>query len=511
MLGTGIRSSGLWLVAVQSCCLAAVLTPLAMAVARWLSILDCPDGQRKLQRQPIPLLGGLAVYGATALTLLFTYSWTATGGHFVGRFLGPLVLSAGLICVLGAWDDIRPLRAHWKLFWQIVLILPFACFCPGIERIEIGPYIIPLGVLGPAATLCFLIGAMNAVNLLDGMDGLCSSSALIICLGAAFIGATVGPHEVVLPALALAGALAGFLLYNRPPASIYLGDCGSLSIGLLVGAFVLRGSCTSPGVFNVPVALGLFAFPLLDTTLAVCRRGLSGIHIWRPDRGHLHHRMLQRGLGVWQSLLFLGVANCALVTSAWLALVTHRDLFVAGALCAVLAAMFTSHTAVFVETLLAVRSLARIAPVARCLGRLRTFGGLAAREACDDVDLAWDHVQSELDAGNLIRVEISSGPYGRPAEQQHAWVSDTADGRSTLLVEMGQQRADGQWAHLRAIVRDHGDLTVRDWLFLLDRLAICSQSAFALLESAYAPADVPIVTFPTQPSVAATASQSKAA
>lgn len=269
------------------------LTPPVRWLAKTTGLVDRPDGQRKLQKAPIPLLGGMATLGGFTTSMLVLL---ATGSLDAGTTRIPmLLLGVGLLCLVGALDDTRNLRPRWKLTGQIVSVLPLVAaglwmrklgFC-GLT-LEVGYWGIPLSVL-------WFVGCINAVNLLDGMDGLASTVGLCIAASIATIGLVTGAAATVVLAVALAGALAAFLFYNAPPATIYLGDAGSMVIGLLLATLTLQVGIDSAGRSSLTIMAVLMAVPIADIGLAVIRRKLTHQGISCSDRGHIHHRLLDRG------------------------------------------------------------------------------------------------------------------------------------------------------------------------------------------------------------------------
>jgi UDP-GlcNAc:undecaprenyl-phosphate GlcNAc-1-phosphate transferase len=169
----------------------------------------------------------------------------------------------------------------------------------------------------------WLVAGINAVNLIDGMDGLASTTGLCIALGVAATGWVTGASATALLALTLAGALAGFLAFNFPPASIYLGDAGSMVIGLVLAALSLEVAEDPMGRTSLPVMLVLMAVPLGDTGLAILRRWLCGKGIFYADRGHIHHRLLDQGFATRRVLTI--VAGICLLTGAVVVLARTAD------------------------------------------------------------------------------------------------------------------------------------------------------------------------------------------
>ena len=284
-----------------------VLTPATRSLAWKCDAVSRPDGDRRQHARPTAVWGGVAVFAGLGVGV-------ATSCLFLSGMLGtssavPLVttlcISSGMLCVLGCYDDAYELRAGYKLLGQVVSILPMivvGCYADQLSFLGWG---INLGWFGIPATIIWLIVGINALNLVDGMDGLASLLGVAISGALAAIAFSLGLPDVMLIALALCGALAGFLVYNRPPAQIYLGDCGSMVIGLVLATLALRAGPV-PGAANATVLIALLFVPLLDTSLAVIRRMLSGRGIMAADRGHVHHRLLDRGLSIWTTLVFLG-------------------------------------------------------------------------------------------------------------------------------------------------------------------------------------------------------------
>ena len=284
-----------------------LLTPAARNLAWELGAVSRPDGDRRQHARPTAVWGGVAVFAGLSLGV-------ATSCFFLPGMIDrvsavplmtALCISSGMLCLLGCYDDAFELRAGFKLLGQIVSISPMIAVGCSASHLSFGGWEINLGWFGVPCTVAWLILGINALNLIDGMDGLASVLGLAISGALAVIAFSLGLPEIMLVALALCGALAGFLVYNRPPAQIYLGDCGSMVIGLVLATLALRAG-SMPGKASVTVLVALLFVPLLDTSLAVIRRTLTGRGIMAADRGHVHHRLLERGLSIWTALAFLG-------------------------------------------------------------------------------------------------------------------------------------------------------------------------------------------------------------
>jgi UDP-GlcNAc:undecaprenyl-phosphate GlcNAc-1-phosphate transferase len=297
---------------------AVMLTWLVRHMALALGVMDRPDGVRKLHRQPIPLLGGVAVFGAWLIGSLMS-GGVVSGDHspltthyspLANDFGGALFLAAIVVLVSGVLDDIFTLRPRWKLVGQSLAAGVLVASGLIVKRVWLFGYTLELGWLGIALTLVWLVGSMNAVNMLDGLDGLASTVGLVICGTLTWMACLTGHFDLALVAIALAGALGGFLLFNFPPARIFLGDSGSMLIGLVIGAVAIQGSFKAPATAALAAPLAVLAIPIFDGMAAVIRRRLSGRAVYAPDRGHIHHCLQKRGWTNRQILLGVG-ALCA--------------------------------------------------------------------------------------------------------------------------------------------------------------------------------------------------------
>jgi UDP-N-acetylmuramyl pentapeptide phosphotransferase/UDP-N-acetylglucosamine-1-phosphate transferase len=273
---------------------AACTLPLRWLAVR-LGILDNP-GPRKLQARPIPYLGGAAV-------LLGTLAGAFIGGR---PALGLIVVLVGAQA-LGLVDDAAGLGPNAKLGGQVLIggLAVASGLLLGVTHVYL---------IDGAITALWLVGIANAFNLLDNMDGLCSTVAVVAALGLAAVVPAVRPL-----ALPLAGAAAGFLLVNLPPARMYLGDAGSLTIGFAVGActVIAAGTASGPGVFirlAPPVAVAVF-----DTSLVMASRVLTGLPVMVGGLDHFSHRLRLLGWDRWLVLLTAALAAAAGPLAMWAA------------------------------------------------------------------------------------------------------------------------------------------------------------------------------------------------
>jgi UDP-GlcNAc:undecaprenyl-phosphate GlcNAc-1-phosphate transferase len=304
-----------------SCALCLVLTPLARRLARRCGLVDRPDGRRKIQAAPIPLAGGLAVFASAVAalggSLAFPGPLRDQFVHEAAGLLGLLGASVA-ICAVGLADDRGLLRGRHKFLGQVLAVAILLGSGVVVRQVRLFNWGIDLGLLALPFTAFLLLGAINSLNLLDGMDGLLSSVGVIVSLALAVMAALGGHWPAAAVALALAGALLGFLRYNLPPATAYLGDCGSMLVGLVLGTLAIQSSLKAPATVALATPLVVLTLPIFDTTAAILRRKLTGRSLYTTDRAHLHHCLLRRGLSVWR-VLFLVSFFCLATGLAGLA------------------------------------------------------------------------------------------------------------------------------------------------------------------------------------------------
>jgi UDP-GlcNAc:undecaprenyl-phosphate/decaprenyl-phosphate GlcNAc-1-phosphate transferase len=282
-----------------------LLTAAVRVLARRCGIVDRPDGKRKLHKGPVPLWGGVAVYGATVLGLLAA-RLGACGTTPLIELSNAWLIAAGFVCLVGGIDDRYNLPSRVKLVLQIVSVLPIVMLGYYVDRVVAFGYPIVLGWLGIPLTILWLVGCINALNLIDGMDGLASIIGLSTAAMLGVIAVNQGQDHVAAMAIVLAGSLAGFLVYNLPPASIFLGDSGSMVIGLSIGLLGMQGSLKTSATLAITAPAVVMTLPMFDIVAAIVRRTLSGRPFDMPDRLHIHHRLLDRGWNPWQVLCLLG-------------------------------------------------------------------------------------------------------------------------------------------------------------------------------------------------------------
>jgi UDP-GlcNAc:undecaprenyl-phosphate GlcNAc-1-phosphate transferase len=309
---------------------AAAATPIVGRLARTLGIVDRPDERKVNRRQNIPLMGGIAValgffVGLSVATLL-TGEAIQYRDHIEGQILGSLIL-----LTLGVVDDRWVLTARSKLVVQLLAAAVAIAYGYRIEHfndpVTQSYWTLPVPVMW-IVTLIWIVGITNAMNLMDGLDGLATGLGAIIGLTLTWICWQAGQMLGVFVGIAFLGALLGFLPYNFPPARIFLGDTGALFIGFNLSLLALEGY-RKLSVLTFVVPLLALAVPLLDTTLSIYRRIRRRASILSPDRHHMHHRLLEfegshraAVLSIW----FLTACFCVIAVSftnleGWAALV----------------------------------------------------------------------------------------------------------------------------------------------------------------------------------------------
>ena len=289
-----------------------VLTPIFRDIFRSYKVVDQPDQNRKVHVQPIPRVGGIAI----AVAYVLAFYFVRPSGQTVSRELSlvaNILPSAGLMFATGLVDDFFGLKPWQKLFGQV--IASSLAWWAGVRITGIAGNSVPeLG--GFLLTLGWLLVCTNAFNLVDGLDGLAAGVGLFATLTMFTSAALKGNEPLMFATLPLAGCLLGFLCFNFNPATVFLGDCGSLLIGFLLGSFGVIWTDKSITLIGLTAPLMTLAVPLLDVLLCIIRRWLRHQPIFTADRGHIHHKLLDRGLSPRQAVLLLyGLCGVAAVFS----------------------------------------------------------------------------------------------------------------------------------------------------------------------------------------------------
>jgi UDP-GlcNAc:undecaprenyl-phosphate GlcNAc-1-phosphate transferase len=349
-----------------------ILTPIMRMLAHRHGIVDDPDGRRKVHTQPIAYLGGVSIF----------LGWLA--GVSISVFLRPhntehillakvqippgVLLGAATVVLFGLMDDVYGLKPKFKLFGQLLAAL--FLILPGLGSFGIGenyflgqnrgiaymigkplelagylpegflqmPYVpMAMAVFSGLVAVFVIIGACNATNLLDGLDGLCSGVTAVMSIGYLLLavylatrmlgtdgGQPLDPARITL-SLALLGAVMGFLPYNFNPASIFMGDTGSMFLGFICGTMILLFAQHGSTRWFLS-AIIIFGLPMMDTLLAIVRRKLNGKPIFSPDSNHFHHFLVRKGLSVRKAVLLSYIVAAVFVSFALIIVVTPTRL-----------------------------------------------------------------------------------------------------------------------------------------------------------------------------------------
>jgi len=295
-----------------------IVTPIVRGYAQHRGLLDQPGG-RKVHEVPIPRLGGVAMAIANAVALggatLVNPDLGSTLGLRPNR--APAILAGvGLLLAVGIVDDVRGMRALVKLAFQVAAALLAWWLGLSIDRLFFPWGTVELGPLAVVVTVAWIVGVINAVNLIDGLDGLATGVVLTVLSAFGLLAAADGVDPTLFIVAATIGAAVGFLAYNLHPATIIMGDTGSMVLGFVVAAVAI--SLMQDGVYPqapwVPiVALGV---PIIDTIWAVVRRTARGDAFFVADRGHIHHQLLRLGFSQRDAMLSLTALSAGLAMLA---------------------------------------------------------------------------------------------------------------------------------------------------------------------------------------------------
>ncbi len=273
----------------------------------WVAV---PSQERHLHAHPLPRLGGVAIFLSFSLsilvaTLLASYV-PRLHSALSGKTLLTILVPASLVFLLGLYDDLHTVGPYTK--FAVQSLAATMLFMGGLRILNVpvlfGEHQLPWFV-GLPFTILWVLAITNAFNLIDGLDGLAAGSALFSTLVAFVVTLLNGYSLVTVMTIALAGAILGFLRYNFNPATIFLGDSGSLFIGFLLSALALAGAQKAPTIVAVAIPVVSFGLPILETTLSILRRLISGRPVFTADREHIHHKLLQHGLTHRQVVIVL--------------------------------------------------------------------------------------------------------------------------------------------------------------------------------------------------------------
>jgi UDP-GlcNAc:undecaprenyl-phosphate GlcNAc-1-phosphate transferase len=356
----------------------------------WVAV---PSHDRHLHVHPLPRLGGVAIFISFSLSVAVAVALASHNPRLHNAFSWKTLLTilgpATLVFLLGVYDDIRGVGPYFKFSVQAVAATML--FAGGLRIVDIpvlfGHHHLPW-FAGLPFTVLWVLAITNAFNLIDGLDGLAAGSALFSTLVAFVVALLNGPSLVTLLTIALAGAILGFLRYNFNPATIFLGDSGSLFIGFLLSALALEGAQKAPTIVAVAIPVVSFGLPILETSLSIVRRLISGRPVFTADREHIHHKLLQHGLTHRQVVILLyGVSAVFALLSLFLLWPTGSSLGLVLAVLGVGIWIGVQHLGY-----LEFGELARVAQ--RTLDQRQIFiNNMAIRRATEELKVARDYAQ----------------------------------------------------------------------------------------------------------------------
>ncbi len=298
--------------------IAAVLsyffTPPVKNFAHKVGAIDVPKDARRMHKKPIPRLGGLAIYGGFLCSILIFGQLDET--------MLCVLLGAAIIVALGIFDDVLALGAKLKFVVQIVAAAIPVC----IGNLQIGLFtnlnplsdtpFVHLGILAVPVTIIWIVGITNAVNLIDGLDGLAVGVSSIAAITMLAVALLTGNMPIAITMAALAGACIGFMPYNLNPAKIFMGDTGSTFLGYMLATVSIMGLFKFYAVISFAVPFLILGLPIFDTANAIIRRVAAGRSPMSPDRGHVHHKLIDMGFNQKQAVAILYAISATLGLTA---------------------------------------------------------------------------------------------------------------------------------------------------------------------------------------------------
>lgn len=278
-----------------------ILTHLMIKISKNMNIMDIPN-ERNVHKKPTPLLGGIAIF------LSFLFGFILFGNQ--NPLMISILIASFLILLLGIFDDIKPIKARYKFVIHILVAL-IVVFYGGLKLTHVDIFSLSLNFkwMSPYITILIIVGIINAVNLIDGLDGLCAGISSIYFLTIGVIALILNKFnglDIILSFIML-GATLGFLVFNYPPAKIFMGDTGSTFLGLMISVIMLLGFKTVT-LTSLLIPLVLLILPITDTLFAIIRRALNKKPIGQADKEHIHHQLLKH-LSTRKTILVIYVVD----------------------------------------------------------------------------------------------------------------------------------------------------------------------------------------------------------
>ena len=408
--------------------LSVFLVPIVRRLALSVGAIDVPDRIRKIHTRAVPRMGGVAIFIAFIVPIVGTYLLGATGvlDSQVYKVLSEsstpvagILGASALILLLGIYDDVRHCRPRVKVLVQIIASLILCAV--GIRIDQIGnPFtgdLIRFGWLAWPLTVFWVLAITNAINLIDGMDGLGPGVGLFVA-GTMFLVSLFFPVPLVRPVMAaLVGGIIGFLIFNFHPAKIFMGDSGSLFVGFLLAATCIQGSIKRYTLVALLIPVVALALPIIDTLMAIVRRWSKGIPMSVPDRQHVHHRLMSLGFSQREAVFVLyGVSvilGCIALVVAVLQSAALSVVLAGGTIVAVIIGVHVlggrEFSAIGTRLMEALRRRRR-----RRSAWVEVYNTAAKMESASSVEEMWHDIGelfAELDV-DRVEVRLSEAPGG---------------------------------------------------------------------------------------------------
>lgn len=284
---------------------ALVFTYFCIIIAKHYNFVDLPN-ERKIHKKPVPYLGGVGIYFAFIINLFLCIKIFPEFSIYSENIIG-LLIASFIIFIFGLYDDIKGIRANYKFIVQIIVALILIKFGYLIDRITnpLGGDIYFPYWLSVIMTIFWIVGIINAINLLDGLDGLASGVVGISSLFIFIISLLQHDIAIAFLSIILVGANLGFLVFNFPPAKIFMGDAGSMFLGFIFSVLAIMSNRKSAVAINLLIPIVLLSIPIIDTLLAIIRRANRKRNIFQADKEHIHHRLLNLGIPYKKVILLI--------------------------------------------------------------------------------------------------------------------------------------------------------------------------------------------------------------
>ncbi len=400
---------------VLSLLISYALIPCFSELAISVGLVDNPDKSRKLHENPIPMVGGITVFCTIALLVSIVFAATYFGWPILAKLDGKLATWLGypadylalrrirsselyqytglligsfVLLLVGILDDRFGIRGRQKLFGQFLATTVLVWYGYRFDSLAFLGIDIELDVFSILFIYGWVLASINSVNLLDGADGIAGTIGIIMSFAVTVMLISQGRVVDAVVAISITGALLGFLRYNFPPASVYLGDAGSMLIGFLLSALAIRCTVKQNSIYAFAAPIALLAIPFIDTGAAIVRRRLTGRSIFAVDRGHLHHKLMKQGFGPRTSLVWVGLMSAMTAAGGVIAMVWRQPEYAVLAIICVIVVMVVNQIFGIAETELVLK---------RAYGLSRKLIGNPGATSPDRALTTSVHVQGDLD------------------------------------------------------------------------------------------------------------------